>query len=289
MCYRPYFTKLSVLITSPGALKRVLVTNVRNYPKAVRTRRILSRLVGDSLLTVEGDEHSRQRMYLSPAFHFVHHARFQAVFSRCADALAKQWSAKAAATGGGAFLVDVHTTMTKMTLDIIGLTAFGYNFNALADCGEESEMIGAYNTVFANAGLSLTMILSFLVPGIENLPTPANRRIAVATAVIKGKVEEIIRAKRAGASSGASSGSGGDDPVDLLGLMLQETIAEGGVAVSAANISATELTDNVMTFLVAGHETTATTLCWALHLLSINPEAQVCSGLPSNVCSSSSC
>jgi cytochrome P450 len=236
-----------------------LVTNVKKCPKSKNTLKRLVGLVGKSVLTSHGADHSRQRAYLSPAFHFANFEKFHKVFNECASKLCETLKSDQKERN-----VDISEAMTKMTLDIIGLTAFGYNFNALGD--GQNEMVSAYNTVFASTGYSL---INYIFSWWEKIPTSENLRVQKARDTIRSKVVKIIDEKRQECDNS-------DEATELLGIMLRQTgIDENGNDISAKEVSSTELMDNVMTFLVAGHETTATTLCWALHLLSVNPETQL--------------
>jgi cytochrome P450 len=263
--YRTALFSLKVVVTSPSALKRMLVTNVKNYPKNDFTVRMLSPIVGKSILLSENEEHRRQKAYLSPAFHFTHHARFQLSFANTARKLSQCWEATLFHEDKKPREVDVNEAMTKMTLDIIGLTAFGYNFDSLS--ANDSEIVKHYHTVFESATLSIMRILKQVFPVLEKVPTEENNKLAFALNAIKKQVKDIIEMKRK-----LPDDQQGDD---LLSIMLQTSIDENGQKVSAKGVSATELVDNVMTFMVAGHETTATTLTWALHLLSLNPDTQI--------------
>jgi cytochrome P450 len=259
------FLVYRVVIASPESLKRVLVTHVKNYPRADFAHRLLSPVLGNSVLLSEGDEHRRQRAYLSPAFHFVHHAGYQVSFAKSTKKLCDvleslfQDDATCAARS-----LDMNEYLTKMTLDIIGITAFGFDFNALSP--EDSEIVKHYHNVLSNAELSFSTVLRMFVPIYGLLPLPSHTKAKASIGAIRRKVEEIIEKKRK-----LPDDQQGDD---LLSIMLQTSIDENGQKVSAKGVSSTELVDNVMTFMAAGHETTATTLTWALHLLSVHPDVQ---------------
>jgi cytochrome P450 len=259
-----------VVISSPSALKHVLVTNVRNYPKGYRTQRVLSGILGSSLLTTHGEEHSRQRAYIAPAFHYVRMEKFHRVFAERTQKLCQVLHQNKAGS-----TVDITDAMTKLTLDIIGLTACGYDFNATGS-DNQSAILSAYTTVFDSTGLSA---VNFLFPWFEHVPTPFNLRLRAAKKMVRSKVAEVIEQKRrqeAEAAGEDDDNAQSFEATDLLGLLIKQMGAdEHGNNLSTKELSSEELTAQVMTFLFAGHETTATTLCWALHLLSTHPDTQL--------------
>jgi cytochrome P450 len=173
--------------------------------------------------------------------------------------------------------------MTKLTLDIIGLSAFGCDFQALGN--HQSSMLDAYNTVFASTSLS---VVNALFPWFTHVPTPHNRKLHAARALIRNKVVEMIELKRREAmatatateenewgggedsstttSTSSSTSSSGDDggnngkgkgggaaaATDLLGVMLNQKGHDSeGNSISTKELSSQELVDQVMTFLVS--------------------------------------
>mmetsp|Transcript_18105 Transcript_18105/g.39342 ORF Transcript_18105/g.39342 Transcript_18105/m.39342 type:complete len:463 (-) Transcript_18105:22-1410(-) len=250
------FGNLKVLPTEAEALKRILVVNARNYVKPHQTKWMLTQVAGESLLTTEGDSHARQRKYLNPAFHFTHLKTFVPVFCLQARTLADTWRRHLSQLASGESFAELNISeeMNKVTLDIIGITAFGFDFEAAKSEGY-NKVNAAYKQVFANAGLSVSGLVRYL--SNDWIPTGAAKRTNAALAIIRETVVEIVKRKRE---------NPGGVSTDLLSLVIEQTKQEA--------ISEQELVDQVMTFLVAGHETTATTLSWAMYLLSVNPDAQ---------------
>ena len=119
-----------VLITDPDALKRVLVTHVANYPKPESLRKSLTILLGNGVLTAEGETHKRQRRILSHAFHFDTLTNIADIFVAQSKKLADIWLAKLKECPNGSIEVDMKRSMNSLTVDIIGIAGFGFDFKA---------------------------------------------------------------------------------------------------------------------------------------------------------------
>jgi cytochrome P450 len=236
----------------PEAVRRVLQDNARNYTKQTRGFDAVRMLLGQGLLTSEGDFWLRQRRLAQPAFHRQRIAGFARTMAESAAALADAWAAEleAAGPGGPGPVVDVGHAMVRLTLRIAGLTLFSTDVSAgAAEFGRALGVALAY----ANARINQPLALP------RSVPTPANRRAEKAAAVLDGVVRGIITRRR----------QEGGPPDDLLALLMEAVDEESG-----QRMSDTQLRDEVMTLLLAGHETTANGLCWAWVLLSRHPDVR---------------
>ena len=119
-----------VMIIEPEALKRVLVSNVSNYPKPESLRKSLAVLLGDGLLTAEGESHKRQRRILSHAFHFDTLNNLADIFVSQSVKLADTWLEKLKHSDCESIEVDMKRAMNSLTVDIIGIAGFGFDFKA---------------------------------------------------------------------------------------------------------------------------------------------------------------
>lgn len=155
-------------------------------------------------------------------------------------------------------VVEIGGWASRATLDIIGVAGMGRDFGALKD--PESELNQAYRKVFTPnrpgqlLGLAVT-VLPFSL--IRRLPVQANTDIPAAAEIIKRTCRELIRSKTERLKDNASA------DVDIL-----------SVALSSGMFSEDDLVNQLMTFLAAGHETTAGALLWATYLLSNHAEVQ---------------
>ncbi len=230
------------LLNHPDHVQRVLVENHANYRKSYFYER-LRPLVGDGLLTSEGDDWKRKRRLAQPAFHKERLAGFVEVMAHHTGALLERWAAVAARGAP----VDVAADMMRLTLTVVGHALFG------SDLLDRAARTGRALTTALRITNERFFALLYVPPWV---PTPRNLRFARALRVLDGLVNEIVSARR------------GQPPrPDLLGMLMAARDEEGG-----AKLGDRELRDEVMTMVLAGHETTANALSWAFYLLAQDPE-----------------
>ena len=224
----------------PAEIEEVLVEHAADFRKSFGTRMLIP-LLGNGLLTAEGDDWLRHRRLASPAFHRDRVAGYGRTMAAYADDSVETW-------GDGA-AVDLHEEMTALTLRIVARTLFDTDvIPQIAEVARVgTEVQDFYYGRFAS--------LRFLIP--TWVPTPGNRALARAIRRLNEVVLGIVRERRPG-----------EDRGDLLSLLLLAR-DEGG-----AGMSEQQVKDEVMTLLLAGHETTALALTWAFTLLDRNPEAR---------------
>lgn len=234
------------MVTDPAALRRVLRDRVEDYPKSVVTKLILSPAIGDSLFVAEGEDWLWQRRTAAPVFS----ARNIAALAPVMTAAAERAAARLAAAAGRR-AVDLFAGMVAATFEVIAdVTVSGDGF----DAAETHRAIETY--IAGVARLSLFDVLGF--PAW--VPRPERAFAARQVAAMKAGADQAIAARRR---------AGARAVPDLLDLLAAGTDPKSGRAMSDA-----ELRDNLLTFIVAGHETTALTLAWAFYLLAHHPQAQ---------------
>jgi len=229
-----------VLVTSPTAARRVLVDNHRGWSKRTAQYGALSAVTGSGLLTSEGEVWRERRRTAQPAFHPGGLSDVAAQSVAAAQRMRAGWP-----EGGG--VVDVDAAGLQATLEVVGRTLFG------ADVAEDGERLVA----------AVLEALEVVVGRVRTplpawLPTPARRRLRRAVAALDEASDAVVARRRA-------QGTSGDDG-DLLALLLR--------AVDAGDLAPQGLRDELVTMVIAGHETVASALTWTLHLLSREQEAQ---------------
>jgi cytochrome P450 len=231
------------LTCSPDDIKHVLQDNNRNYHKSPLYERLKPGL-GTGLLTSEDDFWLRQRRLAQPAFHRQRLAALVATMTETTRPHMDRWQGLA----DRGDRVDVVTEMMRMTQDIIVRTMFSTDLGADADVVNE-----AWPIVNEHIGRNFWSI------GLERrLPTARNRRARRALADLDAVVYRIIQARRGGVCP--SNG-------DLLSMLLSARDEE-----TNATMTDRQLRDEVMTILLAGHETTSLALSWVWYLLAVNPD-----------------
>jgi cytochrome P450 len=231
------------MVFHPTDVKRVLQEHHQQYSKDTYLYKFLRPIAGLGLFTNDGQSWLHQRRLMQPAFHRQHLASFASTMTGAATDLLDGWHM--AARHGRA--LDVASEMTRLTLRVVGQALFS------VDLSDEADTV-------AQAFTALLMPLSsYLFNPIPPLgvPTPRNRRIQRSIRELDGVVHGIIAARR---SEGQN---------DLVTMLLAARDAETGEGMSDKQVR-----DEVMTLLIAGHETTANLLTWTWYLLAQHPEAE---------------
>jgi cytochrome P450 len=234
-----------ILLVHPDAIESVLLTNPANFFKS-RDYRALAKVLGNGLLTSEGEAWRAQRKMLQPAFRRENILSYAPVMMDCAERMLARWSDGESR--------DLHQEMMTLTLDIVGRALFGTDVLSSA---------GRVGSALETAMKQFTRIAgwAFLLP--ENFPVPGSWRMRRATRQLDEVIYGIIRERRTHAQrSGAGNSS------DLLGTLLEVRDDED------RPLSDLQLRDNLMTLFLAGHETTAIALSWTWYLLATNPDVE---------------
>ncbi len=232
-----------VLVSHPDLIRTVIITEARRFAKGrglERTRRLL----GQGLLTSEGDFHLRQRRLAQPAFHRERIATYAAVMQERASRTTDSWR--------DGETIDVSNAMMRLTLEIAGTTLFG------ADLAAETAEIGAALTEAFSLFRYSTLPYAEFLDSFDALPM--NRRFAAARGRLDRTIYRIIADRRAS----------GEDHGDLLSMLLSARDTEG----DGSAMTDLQLRDEALTILLAGHETTATALAWTFYLLAQHPRVE---------------
>ncbi len=232
------------LISHPDHVRHVLVDNHGNYEKDRFYDRIKP-VVGEGLLTSNGEFWRRQRRLAQPAFHKQRLAGFAATMARSAAERLDEWQARAVDAGP----MDVGAEMMKLALQIVGRTLFNAELGGQADT--VGEALGTALEVTRERFQSLFMG--------ANLPTPRNRRFNRAMKMLDEVVYGVIEQRR----------KSDRDEGDLLSMLMSARDEDTGEGMDDL-----QLRDELMTMLLAGHETSANALTWAWYLLSKHPAVE---------------
>jgi cytochrome P450 len=235
------------VVTHPDGVRRVLLENQPNYSKRTRGFDSLRLFLGQGLLTSEGDFWRKQRRIAQPAFHHRNLQAFGTIMQQAGESLADRWQARAET--GERF--DVARDMMQVTLSIVGRCLFS------TDPDAQSSAIGRHLDVMLER-----FIRRITAPVVLplSLPTAGNRRIRLAMDELHRIVDDIVAQRRI-------APGGGERPTDLLDMLMAAEDGETGTRMSDR-----QLRDEVLTLLLAGHETTAAALGWTWWLLACHPE-----------------
>ncbi|HKN27935.1 MAG TPA: cytochrome P450 [Roseiarcus sp.] len=232
----------------PAAVRRVFLDNAANYRKDDLQLRILNPGLGDGLLTAEGESWRLQRRSLAPLFSPRQVAEFAPAMQRVAETTVERLGHRR----DGA-VADVGELTSRMALGVLEQTLFSQGLGR-----EASEFQRAVTSYFDSFGRLDPLDL---IGAPAFLPRLGRRRGRPALRFFNEAVDAIIARRK------ALLDRGGEAPRDLLTLLLAAKDPETGVGLPDASIRA-----NIVTFIMAGHETTANGLTWTLYLLSQSPE-----------------
>ncbi|MEQ9259533.1 MAG: cytochrome P450 [Roseovarius sp.] len=236
------------MVMDPAAIRRMLLENVDAYPKSLVTKNLLRPAIGESLFIAEGAHWRWQRRTAAPVFSHRNVMNLAPVMTAAAERSAERIEA------AGNRAVDLADDMVRTTFDVIADVTF--SSDGTFDAASVHRGIDAY---IAEAGkISLMDVLG----APDWVPRPG--RLLHSRGAVKEMrrvADEAIEARR----------RRGPDPgvPDLLDLLL-----EGEDPKTGRRMNTAELRDNLLTFIVAGHETTALTLGWALYLCAFDQRVQ---------------
>ena len=273
--YSFYFNE-RLLVTTPKALTEVLVTKNYDFVKPWQFRTGLTRILGVGILVAEGEEHKIQRKNLMPAFAYRHVKDLYPVFWSKSRELVQCLSQASDATRvpnektatvrnppdnadeHAPGIIDVGNWTSRATLDIIGISGVGQDFGALQD--PNAKLNTTYRNVFNPGRVGrLLQLAGIFFPFwfLRRLPFKRNHDMNEASTYIKGVCRDLIAKKRKVMAEKERT------EVDIV-----------SVALESGGFSDEDLVNQMMTFLVAGHETTATAMIWAIYLFCKHPDIQ---------------
>ena len=234
----------AIVVNDPESVRHVLLDNAANYRKDDLLLRILNPGLGEGLLTVEGQQWRKQRHAVAPMFSRRTIYGFANAMKEAIFELTARWSR----LGDGA-IVDVAKESGRLTLDVLRRTIISEGFDQ-----DNDAILLAMRCYFDSIG-RIDPMDALGVPDFVPRPTRGPERDALR--FFKTTVASIISKRR-------SLQDNGDGPRDLLALLLDASRAEG--------LTEEEIQANVLTFIAAGHETTANAITWSLFLLGQDPQ-----------------
>lgn len=244
------------------ALKQMTIRNPYNYPKPARAREWMARILGDGVLTAEGEAHIHQRKALAPGFSVQSIKALYPVFWRKSLLMSDLWAKEMLNEDVQSKTIEVLDWLNRTTLDIIGEAGFGSDFNSLNY--PDSPLRQAYRRLF-NFSLPARAFhgLQSHTVWAKYIPSPSNFDMVASAKIITGQANEIIRSKLSKANPNAK---------DIIALLVREN--QRLMAAGEKGLTFETMRNQVMTFVGAGHDTTAVGATWTLHLISKHPEVQ---------------
>jgi cytochrome P450 len=233
---------------SPDAVKHLLVTNYQSYDKHPRVLKIVHPVTGGLIMTPHGEQWRKDRTLFDQAFRGNYVVHMQSVVREVINKSIEKFTA----LSKSGEVADLQVILECLTFDIIGKIAMGRDFNSLGD--SESKL----STYWSN---SLEVLMwKFSTEGFpywKYVKTPWLRRGEEDLKKLGELTQEIILSHKVT-----------EDDMTLLGVMLRENEKNPG------SYSVEDIQRHMMTFLFAGHDTTANALLWVFYYLMVNPEVE---------------
>ncbi len=232
------------LVSHPECVRHILQEHSNNYRKGYDQAKPL---MGEGLVTSEGEFWRKQRRLIQPTFSKPNIALYSRTMMDETEAMLNRW--EESSRSGAVF--NIASEMTRLTQRIIVKTMFS------SDVGEQVDRLGL---AFDQALEHLNSILFSPSPLLQRLPTPANRRHQQALAYLDDYVFGLIAERR----------RSGEDQGDFLSRLVLAVDADTGEQMPDQQVR-----DELMTIFLAGHETTANALAWTWYLLGMNPAVEL--------------
>ncbi|KAJ7226177.1 cytochrome P450 [Mycena rebaudengoi] len=283
--FRGLFNKRELYMSDTKALNHIL-TNTNLYGKGAVAIRFLNDLLGNGILSVEGDVHKQQAsihmsiiysLISNPAFGTAQIRRLTDIFVERSLQLRDVWSReiKSAAPGDRKYSArtDITEWVRRATLDIIGHAGFNYQFNALEPQGKPNELNQAFVDIFHSPNERIELAFRAAqarFPFLQCLPLPGQKTLKNARTTMSDIGHALLLEGKAAVM--AAGGDKGFSSRDLFSLLLKANMEED--VPGKSRLSDEEVVAQIPAFFVAGHETTSTAITWALYALSQNQSAQ---------------
>ncbi|WP_210484925.1 cytochrome P450 [Microvirga antarctica] len=233
-----------MVANDPAIIRHVLVDNAGNYRKDDLQMRVLAPGLGRGLLTADGEEWRLQRRTMAPLFTPRNVAGFHPAMNEAADRLVRRWRRRPDGR-----IVDVSLDMTRVTLDVLERTIF------TSGISRNPDALGRAITRYFEGLGRIDPVDIFGLPAW--IPRIGRLRARPAIRFFEEMVRDLIAARKTLLAQGQPA------PRDLLTLLLEAADPETGKGLSDLDVNA-----NIVTFIGAGHETTANALSWSLYLIS---------------------
>ena len=236
------------LVTHPDDVDRVMRVNAKNYGKRTIQYENLALVTGDGLLAADTQSWKRQRKLIQPAFHHEAIMRVGPDTVLVTERMLKNWQKLPNNS-----VIDIDDDMMHAALEIVGRSLFGTDLAGDVEKTAQATL-DALDIIVARARTPITFP--------KWIPTPNNRKLAKALKQLDSAVQRILDERKK-----ITAIAGVDRDVDMLDLLLAAHDDEGG-------LNSKELRDQIVTFIVAGHETVASSLTWTWWLLGSHQDVQ---------------
>ncbi|KIJ43530.1 hypothetical protein M422DRAFT_253106 [Sphaerobolus stellatus SS14] len=255
----------------PKAIQYIFNTASYNFPKPPETRLSVALATGKGLAWAEGEQHARQRKIMNPGFSYGALRGFLPLFRATAQ---KTIAKLRELAPSGSRVIDIHPWMARTTLDAILVAAFDFQFNSVESPGG-NELSRTYNNLFADAffqrsdGIIAMEALcaylpQFCIDMMRNLPDKQMTRLRNYMKVAREVAQSILDTQTKNFEDGKEGSK------DVMSILIRANLTED----PKKRLDDEEILSQLTTINLAGHETTANMLTWALYELARHPDFQ---------------
>lgn len=257
-----------VMVCDADVIKGILVNKSKIYQKSKLAYMLLKSLLGDGLVTSEGEIHSRNRKICNTSFRPSVLNKMVPLFEKAGKDLIDMWlnSINALQCDKNNKIyndIPIMSEMSNLTLDVIGKFAFDYDFHAIQHC--RSEVTTNFRKILGEFQLSWINILQFIFPFLRKVRGKYLNNFEMGVEQINEVVYSVIEKKQHELETSTED----SDATNLLCNLLKAKYTD-----SQEILNDKQLRDEVLTFMLAGHETTSVGMTWILHHLAKYPEIQ---------------
>ncbi|RIB03602.1 cytochrome P450 [Gigaspora rosea] len=256
--YHTLFNKPYLSVSDQKLVQLILVNRAYEFPKYFIHKTFTKETTGEGVQFVQGDAHKRQRKMMNPSFSSVAVKEMLPIMVQAGHNLRDNWMKQIG--NKKEERITITDLIAKITLDVIGLVGFNYEFNSTTS---GSELARAYYLLLGGGGKPPSNFLISLIgyfPFIRNMPSSYNDQRRNALKTINDISEKLVAEKKNGTARGK----------DFLSLLIQ---ANENLPVDE-QLTHYELLSQVKLLLLAGHGTTSAALSWTLYYLAKNPDTQ---------------
>ncbi|KAF8510880.1 cytochrome P450 [Hysterangium stoloniferum] len=256
------------------ALQYILNTSGYNFPKTLAVRRQATLTTGHGIVWAEGTQHARHRKIMNPAFSFGALRIFLPLFRHTSQRMVVSLEAELSKSNRTSSVFDIMPWLSRTTLDAIGVAGFDYQFGAIEQ-GHTNKLAQAYDNLFVDTwmerpdsmlvwGDALDWVPQWMAALLLNLPSASLKRLHSYMEIALGVAKDIVDRQK------AIHASGKEGSKDIMSILVRANLAEN----PKDRLSEVEVLSQLTTLFLAGHETTATSLTWAIYELARNPQYQ---------------
>ncbi|KAF8507787.1 PAH-inducible cytochrome P450 monooxygenase PC-PAH 1 [Gautieria morchelliformis] len=264
-----------LFVADPKALHYILNTGGYHFPKPQQNLATSRIVTGEGIFFAQGAQHARHRKIMNPAFSYGALRVFLPMFRHTAQRTVAKWKGAIARSHGASesVVLNIPRWLALTALDALGATAFDYHFGALDE--EGTELSELYMNLFADSFFKRTdFTIAFealwgylplgLVKFIQMAPTRQLGRLRAYMKVARRVAKDIVDVQTETYSAGKEGGK------DVMSILIRANLSED----TNTKLSEEEIMAQLTSLMLAGHDTTAITVTWALHELSKCPAFQ---------------